>query len=160
MLRRTSLFALALAVALVPAAAADTKERTGTRINLFAGGLQFFPANEPFYIQHGWAISQGNPDDPQAIGRFGFSLAVDDVERREDFVDKFHVEHPTIGRQQVRNWVFNFADGLTGTHWFRGHWFGPCEQLVNGGQTTGPCDNPVEIRTAIAPLNVAVVFVP
>lgn len=161
MLRRITLALVALALVAVPAAAAETKERTGTRINLMAGGLQFFPAGEPFYIQHGWGTQQGPAEfEPRAIGKLGFELAVDGVDRREDFVDKFHFDDPVRGLMQARQWVHNFPDGMTGTHTFTGHWFGGCTGLVASGLDPGPCDKPAETITVIAPLTITVVFVP
>jgi hypothetical protein len=153
--------ALLVGLALVPGASADAKERVGTRINLFGGGFQVFPAGQPFHFVHGWGLDQSNPETAQALGRFGFSLAVDGVEGRESFVEKFHVQVPGVGRVQARQWVYNFPEGMTGTHTFTGQWFGACEGLVLSGLAPGPCENPVELTTADpGPLTITVDFVP
>src|SRR5688500_3410576 len=103
------LVAATLALSAAPAATAEDQVPTGTRINLFAGNYQVFPANEPFTIWHGWVLGQGSPEiKPQALGRYGFSLTVDGVERREDFAWKLHVDDPELGRLQHRRWAHNF----------------------------------------------------
>lgn len=154
------LIALGLAVVLVPSATTAEKERVGTRISLFAGSFQVFPASQPFHIAHGWGLSPHDPAKPAALGKYGFSLAVDGVERQADFVDKGHVENPDFGRLQSRIWVHNFPDGMTGTHTFTGHWFGPCAALVASGFAPGPCEHPAETTTSVGPPTVTVVFVP
>ena len=162
MSRRTllALLALATTLALAPSAAAATKERTGPRINLF-GGFQVFPASQPFHIAHGWGLDQSQPETtPPALGRFGFSLAVDGADRREDFVERYHDEDPAFDHLYRRWWVHNFPDGMTGTHTFTGHWFGPCTGIVAGGYAPGPCEQPTKITTVFTPLTITVVFVP
>jgi hypothetical protein len=150
--------ALALLLALAPAASADEKVPIGDRITLFGDEFQVFPAGEPFHIFHGWGLRHLPGPGAEADGRFGFDLAIDGVERREDYVNKFHEEHPTLGHIRHRNWVYNFPDGLTGTHTFTGHWFGACTVVVAAGLAPGPCEHPTEITTAIAPLTITVVF--
>lgn len=162
MFRRTllTLLALAMTLALAAGAEAETKERVGTRINLFAGGFQVFPAGQPFHISHGWGLSPHDPARPLALGKYGFSLAVDGIQQQEDYVEKLHFVHPVFGELQGRTWIHNFPEGMTGTHTFTGHWFGPCEGLVAGGFTPVPCEHPNEITTSVAPLTITVVFTP
>jgi hypothetical protein len=156
-----ALLLLAIALVLAPSSAAEGHERVGTRINLFAGAFQVFPANRPFHISHGWGLGQSNPETtPQALGRYGFSLAVDGGDRREDYVEKSHVLDPTFGRLQGRTWIHNFPNGMTGTHTFTGHWFGACNGIVAAGSAPGPCEHPTALTTAIAPLTITVAFVP
>ena len=130
--------ALLVGLSLVPGASADAKERVGTRINLFAGGFQVFPAGQPFHIAHGWILDQSNPETAQALGRWDFTLAVDGVEGRESFVEKVHQQDPVFGLLQARTSVYNYPEGMTGTHTFTGHWFGPCEGLVVSGSHRDP----------------------
>lgn len=152
---------LLLAVSLVAAssAAAETKERVGSRINLFDGRYQTFPAGQPFHIAHGWGL---HPDDTdyEAVGKFGFSLEVDGVNARRDYVEKVHEDSLVFGALQWRFWVHNFPDGLSGTHTFTGRWYGPCQGLVDGGYNPGPCDRPTTTFTAVGPVTTTVAFFP
>lgn len=156
----TAFIAAALLVALVsvlaPNANAKPKERIGTRIHLFGGGLQAFPAGEPFHIAHGWQLETG--DEAFAQGKYGFALAVDGVEMRHNAYDATDVVHPELGPLQARNWIYNFPHGMTGTHTFTGRWFGPCKSLVEGGFYAGPCKKPTQVVSA-APLTITVRFV-
>lgn len=157
--RRVAFVALVvLALAVVPAAAAGGKERVGSRINLFDGAFQVFPAGQPFHVAHGWSL-QPDVTDYDALGKWGFSLNVDGVDRSYDFVDKFHQEIAPWGILQSRFWVHNFPDGLTGTHRLTGQWFGPCQGVVDAGYPVGPCEKPTT-STNIAPLTATVAFVP
>ena len=88
--------ALLVGLALVPGASADAKERIGTRISLFGGAFQVFPAGQPFHIGHGWIGAQSDPP-PNALGRYDFSLAVDGVEGRESFFELSHRQDPDWG---------------------------------------------------------------
>ena len=152
--------ALLVGLALVPGASADAKERIGTRINLFGGGFQVFPADQPFHFTHGFGLGHDDPGTAQAFGRYDFTLAVDGVEGRESFVERFQLQVPDVGLVKARQWVYNFPEGMTGTHTFTGHWIGPCEALVLSGLAPGPCENPVELTTWGAPLTITVVFGP
>ena len=62
MLRMKSLATAAVVVAAVlgvaAPASADSKTPTGTRIHLFVPPTTF-PANTPFYVQHGWGCPTG-----------------------------------------------------------------------------------------------------
>lgn len=158
----TTLLLVLVALVAAPSATADAKERTGTRINLLAGGFQVFPAGEPFHISHGWArvLGADQGDTPPANGRYGFSLAVDGQDDPADYVEREPREDAVLGRIKPSTSVHNFPEGMTGTHTFTGHWFGPCTGLLEGGYTPGPCEHPTEITTSIAPLTITVVFVP
>jgi hypothetical protein len=90
----------------------------GERISLFDGDTSF-PAGEPFYISHGFAGFTG--PDPF---RWDFILEVDGVpvpdsgvviEQREDELK--------LGGGRV----YNFPDGMTGTHTFDGYWYQSCK---------------------------------
>jgi hypothetical protein len=155
-----ALLLLAITLVVAPIAAAEEHERVGTRINLFAGNVQFFPAGQPFHISHGWGLSPHDGAPALALGKYGFSLAVDGQEWEDDYVEKTKVEHPDFGTLQSRATVFKFPDGMTGTHTFTGHWFGPCAGLVAGGFAPGPCEHPTETTTSGGLLTITVVFVP
>jgi hypothetical protein len=155
------LLALSIALGLAATAVADPAQPVGPRLNLF-GGFQVFPANQPFHVKGGWGLDSNDGITAPALGHFGFSLSIDGQEQRHDFVEKFDTEDPTFGRLRWRFWVYNFPQGLTGTHVLSGRWFGPCADLVAGGFTTGPCENKAAITpaTSIATVPITVVFTP
>jgi hypothetical protein len=133
---------LALFVLLLVAssAAATTKEEIGPRINVLLGTPTTFPANTPFHIEHGWGVPPEGRYD--AIGEWSFVLDVDGMRRAADFVIRetfppfdTGLSVPFLGR----TWVFNFADGMIGTHTFTGHWLAPCQAAVDSGLFAGPC---------------------
>ena len=161
-MKRTITLLLALtALVASPSAGADAKERSGARINLLAGAFQVFPAGEPFHVAHGWFRVLGEDlGTVPALGRYGFSLAVDGLDDPADYVERAPTENPVFGRIKVDTPVHNFPDGLMGTHTFTGHWFGPCAGVVEGGYAPGPCEHPAEITTAIAPLTITDGFMP
>ena len=131
------LLILSMLVVTTPAAAAE-KVRVGERIILFTGEPTTFTAGAPFHIAHGWIAFS----DEQAIGVIDFKLQVDGVYIKEDFVERSVIS----GSPDEHNvgWVFNFPTGMTGEHTFIGHWFGPCQELVNEGYLPGPCPKPNE----------------
>jgi hypothetical protein len=142
------LFALALVAG--PAAAAS-KEPVGPHISVFLGTPTTFPAGEPFHISHGWGIGATEP--PAQAGIFGFRLDVDGIPRDADFVvrstdapPKTEFDAPVLNR----GWVFNFPDGMSGTHTFTGHWIAPCGAAVAELGYPGPCTTPNAPIEAIA----------
>ena len=137
--------------------AANTDKIVGSPLNLF-GGVQTFPAGQPFNISHGWLL---DANETQALGKYQFSLTVDGVEVRPDFIETIRSEDPVLGTLLFRPYVFNFPDGMTGTHVFAGTFLGPCQGLVDGGFATGQCSNPnEEIPTSASPFTTTVTFVP
>lgn len=148
----TILLILTLLTMATPATAAKN-EPVGDRISVFFGGQIEFPAGTPFHISHGWVQSS----DDDAIGIFDFELKVDGVLREEDF-KMFSVvngDPDTLNRI----WVYNFPNGMTGTHTFTGHWFAPCQYAVDSLGFPGPCATPnakVEARSR----TLTVTFVP
>jgi hypothetical protein len=105
--------ALLLIVVAVPALAAVT---TGDRINLFFGDTSF-PEGEPFYISHGFARVTDT-----SISPWDFVLEVDGVEVADRGVTVTFREDGSL--QAAR--VYNFPDGMKGTHTFDGYWYQTC----------------------------------
>lgn len=134
--------ALALSASGTPAPAADHAP-TGGHINLVLGTPTTYPAGEPFSIQHGWGIA---PEDPPAVaGVFSFALDVDGIRRAEDFVIRTTTPTPASPLDAPilnRGWVFNFPDGMTGTHTFTGHWIVPCR--YSGATTCRTPNDPTD----------------
>jgi hypothetical protein len=120
--RRSSLaiaLSVGLLVILVAPVAAATKQPTGNRINLFLGN-QSYSASTAFHVKDGWLFL--DPTTIDAIGKYSFTLDVDGSPRSADFRTS---EESTDG-SLLKVWYFNFAAGMTGTHTFTGHFWGPC----------------------------------
>jgi hypothetical protein len=98
----------------------------GAAISVFRGAPTTFAAGAPFYIQHGFGLGANEP--PTQAGIYAFRLDVDGVPRAADFVDRSTDAPPKTvydGPVLNRSWIFNFPDGMTGTHRFTGHWIVP-----------------------------------
>ena len=122
----------------VPASAAH--EPTGEWINLLAGDPDTYPADEPFFIEHGFF---GVPSQDVPVGRFGFSLEVDGVDQGKGKLT--NISPGLTGEVWVRWWLFNFEDGMpAGDVTFTGYWYAPCQYSVDLGMYPGPCNTPNE----------------
>jgi len=109
------------------------------------GATLYFTAGEPFHIKHGWFGVLGGPDGVQHLPFSGFDLEMDGVylERdyilREVIIDAPHNESSAPNGYLVKQSVFEFPEGLTGTHEFIGHWWIACQYWQED------CDDPKEI---------------
>ncbi len=148
----TILLIVALLSMATPAATAAKSVRVGDRLSLF-GGYTTFPAEQPFHIAHGW----WNPTNIPGVGLFKFSLDVDGAPVRVDFIERSAISGDPDELLWV--WVFNFPDGMTGSHSFTGHWTGPCQGLVDMGVIPGPCEKTNKIIES-ASRTIIVDFVP
>jgi hypothetical protein len=83
---------------------------------------------------HGW----WNPTNIPGVGLFKFSLDVDEVPVGVDFIERSAISGDPDELLWV--WVYNFPNGMTGSHSFTGHWTGPCQGLVDMGVIEGPCE--------------------
>lgn len=123
-------------LAIATPASAKKKESVGTSISLFSGPTSF-PAGEAFHIAHGWV---GVSVDGSVLGLYDFELEIDDVLREEDFITRsFQGGRPST---LTFLWVYNFPDGMIGTHKFTGYWFLPCQEAVDNDLYPGPCPTP------------------
>lgn len=121
---------LALFPSAAGAAESTSRQPVGEQINILLGSPTTFPAGQPFHIRHGHSLWSDMP----AIGVYDFKLQVDGTYVREDYVSLA----VTSGDPDaiIKTWVFNFPDGMSGTHTFVGHWLAPCRA------TLGPCQHP------------------
>lgn len=147
----TIIFIVAV-LAMTTPAAANPNTPIGDRIIVWNTSI-IFAENTPFHIWHGWV----QPSTDEAIGIFDFELDVDGVRIQEDF----KMFSATSGDPDTlwRLWVYNFPDGMTGTHTFTGHWYAPCQYAVDNLGYTGACSTPnekVENNTKV----ITVTFVP
>lgn len=156
-MKKYSLFiAVLLIVALLSmttrAVTAAESIRLGDRLSLF-GENTTFPAGQPFYIAHGW----WNPTNIPGVGLFKFSLDVDGTPVREDFIERSTFSGSPD--ELLWFWVYNFPDGMTGTHTLTGHWTGPCQGLVDMGVIQVTCEKTNEIIES-ASQTIIIDFVP
>jgi hypothetical protein len=128
---------LLLALLMVTTTAAAPRQPIGERINLYIE--TDFPENTPFHITHGWRLSF----DSKWKGSSEFQLEVDGVVREDGFVIR-RVDRTIPDFPLSWMWVFNFPEGMTGTHVFTGRWFMACQSAVEAGMITGPCSNPAQ----------------
>jgi hypothetical protein len=142
-MKRKSIFVtiflvLALLAIAIPTTA-DSEKTVGDRIHIWYGPDEF-PAGTPFHIKHGWWITPSyNP--PAPVGIYGFELEIDGIYQRADYiVSKYFLEYEQINRQ----WVYNFPDGMTGTHTFTGYSIISCQDAVDSEIIPGPCRTPNE----------------
>jgi hypothetical protein len=108
--------AAVLAVALP--ATANNKPTPGTRISMYGPPTGTFPANSPFYIEHGWACELTDRQCmSEQIGKGDFDLYLDgvlqpskiDVDVVDGVISKLHLT--------------TYASGLpAGTYTFTGVW--------------------------------------
>lgn len=117
--------ALVLALLITAPVLAGEHEPTGERINIFDSGYQTYPAGEPFHIFHSW-ITDSIP------GQKFFELEVDGVYLKPTYVE-FYTEVYEHVACHYRIYYFNFPEGMTGTHVFKGHWILPCRVYLEEG---------------------------
>jgi len=154
----SSVTLILVCAALLAAAANATPAPTGARISIFGGTSQTYPAGQPFYFRHGWLNA---PSFDGGIGLWSFSLSVDGVEQHGFLQTIVTQDFPGIGTVLFRPYLFNFPDGMTGTHVFAGTFSGPCGPMVAGGFATGPCAAPNAIVPETGnPFTTTVTFVP
>jgi hypothetical protein len=128
-------------LAITTPAAAASKVPVGDAINIYYDGSETFAAGAPFHISHGFALDSGSA----YIGAYEFQLDVDGSPQEPSYSTR-----SLAGGQLTLLWVFNFPDGMTGSHTFTGHWLEPCQTAVDEGNYTGTCSRPnaqVETRT-------------
>jgi len=120
MKRTITILLILSAMTMTTSIAANDNFRVGDRIGCFYGGETEFPADAPFYISHGFM----NSATYGMLGLYGFSVDVDGVALKHDFLDV----SPVKGQPGVSRWfwIYNFPDGMTGTHTFTCHWYAPC----------------------------------
>ena len=118
------------------------------RINILAGTPTTYPAGQPFVIRHGVQNVCSRP--PQRIpGKMEFVLEIDGVVRPADVVQRVVASPPQTDFEcpyafLAHAFVFNFPNGMTGTHTFTGHWLEACEVAVEFDGWPGPCSDPAQ----------------
>lgn len=105
---------------------------TGDKIDLWGEPEQTYPANTAFYIAEMWWI----PTQLYALGLFDIELEVDNEAVEKDFIVKTAWTYDGTPISILTESVFNFPDGMEGTHTFVGHWYGTCELGLDYGLVT------------------------
>ena len=77
------------------------------------------------------------------MGRFGFRLEVDGKILEPTYERISYTTDPIKGVLYVA--VYNFPDGMDGTHIFTGHWMINCKDAVENFGYDGECKNPAEL---------------
>lgn len=153
------LFAAALvACALMFTAGASAGGYKTVGYGLPLSGVSAFPAGEPFHIAHGF-VNAPSFLEHQSLGEYQVQVTVDGVEVTPSFRTTRTTKDPTYGTLVTTDYVFNFPDGMTGTHVFGTTYLGPCQGLVDAGYVTGPCDHQNDL-TSFGPFFATVTFVP
>jgi len=152
------LLAALAASALVFTAGASAAGYKTVGYGLPLSGVSTFPAGQPFHIAHGW-VNAPSFLEHQSLGEYQILVAVDGTEVKPSFIVTRTSQDPTFGTLVTTDYVFNFPDGMTGTHVFRTTYLGPCQGLVDGGYVTGPCDKQNDL-SSFGPFFSTVTFVP
>ena len=101
-----------------------------------------YPAGEPFHIKHGWMglVGVTGPEGIQKLPFSGFDLEMDGSYLTRDFILREVFYDPELDeRSIIQRSVFEFPEGLTGTHTFTGHWTIACKFWEES------CDDPFEV---------------
>ena len=148
---RKKIVLLLVAIIVVATMTAVIEDKyVGERISLMSEEpVLYFEPNTPFHITHGylWYFNMG-PDyanEIRAPARTSFTLEIDGKPEKFDYLDRSvdivtFVDDPYFEDgdylEYSHMWLFNFEEGMEGTHTFTGQWWAPCKyiQLV--------CDKP------------------
>lgn len=122
----------------------------GERLLIFPGASpETFPANETFFIAHGWGwIMHDYFNITNDKKGFNYTLELDGelLEQNHIHSNMFPAVQDEYGdhwRQSM--WIYNFPDGLEGTHTFVSKYWLKCQAFVDFGEIPGPCDDPDEL---------------
>ena len=115
-------FVGAMLVVSAPASASIT---TPIGTPLFFNGPTTFPANTPFYVEHGFVCNPGPvfPQDCQGFGTGNFSLYVDGVLQPSTKIETYVPDQYGVHGVLSEEWLTNFPNGLpAGDHTLLGVW--------------------------------------
>ena len=157
-MKKTKLIILLLVIVSLVSVAATVEKRVGEQLYLSSwmnpGPEAEFPANTPFHVAHGWGWNffYGlQAEDLFAYmaspGTQKFTLEIDGEPQKFDFFqvgteNKLIFEwegEEYIYRHREYFWVFNFPDGMEGSHEFHATWWMQCKYVYYDA-----CDKPNE----------------
>ena len=124
---RRSLFAGVVAACLLIAVlpvAAKPNGPVGDQINVLGGFPDVYQAGEPFHVIHGHCLT---PAEDGSIGKWRFTLEIDDEPQRGQLIVEGQSDHCLAGDNTMRRQtLFNYPDGLdAGRYVFEGIWLEP-----------------------------------
>lgn len=133
-MKKTKLFIVLLVAVSLFSIAASVEKRIGEQIIINEANTGMtFPANTPFHVAHGWdyPTTMGTATlNDGAAGLNLFTLKIDGVEQHFSFLEQTVLHKLEYGgvlwHYFLTIWVFNFPDGMEGTHTFTGQWWGIC----------------------------------
>ncbi len=126
---------LIIALFIAVPASAKAKVRVGDRIIVHPPD-KVFPPNTPFHIAHGWYWTKEH--EPHiGKGKLDFNFELDGKKVNRDFVEMNETEGTIF-------YVYNFPEGMTGTHAFTGKWVGPCWGGSRSLQESKPTCSPFD----------------
>ena len=94
---------------------------TGDMLSVYESGEFAFPASTAFHVTHGWRMDWPDPD----TDLFDFELELDGIFLAANYTE-YSIDWSSTPPAISKHTVFNFPDGMTGTHIFGGHWVAPC----------------------------------
>lgn len=134
-MKKTKIILLLVIILSLVSIAAAVEKRMGEQIEIVSAndGLPF-DAHTPFHIAHGWSwyTIMGTANlNGGAPGRNQFTLEVDGEEQQFSFLEQTLVQkveyNDFLWRVFTTIYVFNFPDGMEGTHTFTGKWWTICQ---------------------------------
>ncbi len=142
MKKNTILMLVISLIALTLIAAGNPHVRVGDRLVFPPGEGEFdYSANMPFYIAHGWSSTVG--EDVKVTTRGGLRLVIDGEDVEEDFIEIVRTNDGVTNI--LSKWfVFNFPDGMTGTHTFEFYYSNTCSYFRDIG-LVDECDHANQI---------------
>lgn len=137
------LFVLIVLLTISVPVLAESRIPIGEQIRVDPDGAVIkYPAGVPFHIRHGWQGIVGvvGPEGIQKLPFSGFDLEMDGSYLTRDFILREIVYDPELDEKRIiQTSVFEFPEGLTGTHTFTGHWYTACKFWEES------CDDPFEV---------------
>jgi hypothetical protein len=147
-MKRTNLIILLLVIVSLSFVAASVEKRVGEQLNLASWANPdpeiTFDANTPFHVAHGWGWNffYGLKEEElfaymASPGTQKFTLEIDGVDQKFDFFqvgteNKLIFEwegEEYIYRHREYFWVFNYPEGMEGTHTFHATWWMQCKYV-------------------------------
>ena len=129
MKKRVIFVVVALLLLITIPVAAKEKEPVGPSLDW---DVTTFLAGEPFHIQHGWRLGP-TPMKTFNPGGYSFELELDGEIIKPSY--KMVGYNPSEENYE-KLYIYNFPDGMTGTHTFIGHYYGTCSDWYDD------CKNP------------------
>ncbi len=115
------IFLMIALLSALPSFAAPDPPLEGVRVNMYIPE-QTLTAGEPFYIRHGWTLTEGIVP---GMGAFDFNIIIDGVPVDPGL--RYLTVDPNTNLNHVYH-LYNFPNGLPeGTYNIHGFWYLPCE---------------------------------